>query len=115
LPTANIKTTRTGSNLANGLTLRGDEGTVVRFAGSASTDFAYTGKVGVILDSGYAWDFNGDRLTDATGRIVSWTLQKPGTFTINLTVTDSVGWKSVNATMTAIDRKSTRLNSSHGS
>src|SRR5436309_1813306 len=75
---------------------------VVRFDGSASTDFAYTGKVGVILDSGYAWDFNGDRVTDATGRIVSWTLQKPGTFTINLTVTDSVGWKSANATMTAI-------------
>ena len=102
LPIANIKTNKTGSNIANGLTLRVDEGTVVRFDGSASSDFAYTGKVGVILDSGYAWDFNGDRLTDATGRIVSWTLQKPGTFTINLTVTDSVGWKSVNATMTAI-------------
>ncbi len=102
LPTANIKTNRTGGNIANGLTLRVDEGVVVRFDGSASTDFAYTGKVGVILDSGYAWDFNGDRLTDATGRIVSWTLQKPGTFTINLTVTDSVGWKSANATMTAI-------------
>src|SRR5438128_549355 len=102
LPTANIKTNRTGGNIANGLTLRVDEGAVVRFDGSASTDFAYTGKVGVILDSGYAWDFNGDRLTDATGRIVSWTLQKPGTFTINLTVTDSVGWKSANATMTAI-------------
>src|SRR3989475_125840 len=102
LPTANIKTNKTGSNIANGLTLRVDEGTVVRFDGSASTDFAYTGKVGVILDSGYAWDFNGDWLTDATGRIVSRTLQKPGTFTINLTVTDSVGWKSANATMTAI-------------
>src|SRR3989449_221850 len=102
LPNANIKTNKTGSNIADGLTLCVDEGTVVRFDGSASTDFAYTGKVGVILDSGYAWDFNGDRLTDATGHIVSWTLQKPGTFTINLTVTDSVGWKSVNATMTAI-------------
>jgi len=102
LPTANIKTNKTGSNIANGLTLRVDEGTVVKFDGSASTDFAYTGKVGVILDSGYAWDFNGDWLTDATGRIVSRTLQKPGTFTINLTVTDSVGWKSANATMTAI-------------
>src|SRR5256885_8563825 len=76
-----------------------------------STLFPYTtlfrsGKNGVILDSGYAWDFNGDRKTDATGKIVSWTLQKPGNFTVNLTVTDSVGWKSV-------DRKSTRLNSSH--
>src|SRR5207245_2005957 len=78
------------------------QGTLGRFDGSGSTDLAYVGKNGVILDSGYAWDFNGDRATDATGRIVTWTLRKPGNFTINLTVTDSVGWKSVNATMTAI-------------
>ena len=102
LPVANIKTNKTGGNIANGLTLRVDEGTVVRFDGSASTDAAYTGKAGVILDPGYAWDFDGDRITDVTGRIVTRTLQKPGSFTINLTVTDSVGWKSVNATMTAI-------------
>src|SRR2546427_10407526 len=87
LPNANIKTNGTGSNIANGLTLRVDEGVVVRFDGSASTDFAYTGKVGAILDAGYAWDINGDRLKDATGRIVSWTLRKPRTFTINLTAT----------------------------
>ena len=102
IPIANIKTNITGSAIQNGRTLRVNEGTVVRFDGSASTDLAYVGKNGVILDSGYAWDFNGDRVTDATGRIVTWTLQKPGNFTINLTVTDSVGWKSVNATMTAI-------------
>src|SRR5881396_1365959 len=102
LPIANIKTNITGSAIQNGRTLRVNEGTVVRFDGSASTDLAYVGKNGVILDSGYAWDFNGDRKTDATGRIVSWTLQKPGNFTVNLTVTDSVGWKSVNASMTAI-------------
>src|SRR5438876_2081862 len=102
LPIANIKTNITGSTIQNGRTLRVNEGTVVRFDGSASTDLAYVGKNGVILDSGYAWDFNGDRKTDATGRIVSWTLQKPGNFTVNLTVTDSVGWKSVNASMTAI-------------
>ena len=102
IPVANIKTNRTGSGIWNNLTLRVDEGTVVRFDGSASTDLAYPGKNGVILDSGYAWDFNGDRKTDATGKIVSWTLQKPGNFTVNLTVTDSVGWKSVNATITAI-------------
>ena len=102
IPIANIKTNITGSAIQNGRTLRVNEGTVVRFDGSASTDLAYVGKNGVILDPGYAWDFNGDRVTDATGRIVTWTLQKPGNFTINLTVTDSVGWKSVNATMTAI-------------
>ncbi len=102
LPIARIKTNITGGAIQNGQTLRVNEGTVVKFDGSASTDLAYVGKNGVILDSGYAWDFNGDRATDATGRIVTWTLQKPGNFTINLTVTDSVGWKSVNATMTAI-------------
>jgi len=102
LPIANIKTNLTLGLIMNGRTLRVNEGTVVKFDGSASTDLAYVGKNGVILDSGYAWDFNGDRATDATGRIVTWTLQKPGNFTINLTVTDSVGWKSVNATMTAI-------------
>jgi len=101
IPIANITTNRT-SGIANGKTLRVDEGTIVRFDGGASTDLAYPGKAGVILDSGYAWDFNGDRITDATGRVVSRTLQKPGSFTVNLTVTDSVGWKSVNATMTAI-------------
>src|SRR5438445_8049288 len=61
LPTATIKPNTTGSNIANGLTLRVDEGTVVRFDGSASTDFAYTGKVGVILDSSTPCDVSRNR------------------------------------------------------
>lgn len=101
-PIAKIRTNRTGSAPANGRTLNVDEGTVVRFDGGLSTDLAYPGKNGVILDSGYAWDFDGDRITDATGRIVNWTLRKPGQFTVNLTVMDSVGWKGANATMTLI-------------
>ena len=105
LPLAKIRTNRTGTGSANGLTLRVDEGISVRFDGGLSTDLAYIGtpnKTGVILGTGYSWDFDGDRVADATGRIVNWTFRKPGQFTVNLTVTDSVGWKSVNATMTAI-------------
>src|SRR5207249_3143017 len=47
LPIANIKTNITGSAIQNGRTLRVNEGTVVRFDGSASTDLAYVGKNGV--------------------------------------------------------------------
>ncbi len=102
LPIARIRTNRTGSGSANGGTLSVNEGIPVRFDGGLSTDLAYPGKNGVILNSGYSWDFNGDRIADASGRIVNWTFRTPGRFFVNLTVTDSVGWKSVNATMTAI-------------
>jgi len=100
LPHARIRTNRTGGGAFTG-TLRVDEGIVVRIDGGLSTDLAYPGKDGKILDSGYSWDFDGDRVSDATGRVVNWTFRKPGQFTVNLTVTDSVGWKSTNATMTA--------------
>jgi 5-hydroxyisourate hydrolase-like protein (transthyretin family) len=100
-PIAKIKTNRTGSGNANGTALKVDQGTIVKFDGGLSTDLAYLGKNGVILNSGYAWDFNGDRIVDATGRVVNWTFQKPGNFKVNLTVTDSVGWKSINATINA--------------
>lgn len=102
LPIAKIRTNRTGSGSANGLTLRVDQGFPVNFTGALSTDLAYPGKNGVILNSGYAWDFDGDRAVDATGRTLTWTFPKPGNFTVNLTVTDSVGWKGANATMTAM-------------
>jgi hypothetical protein len=101
-PVARIKTNRTGGGNANNTTLKVDEGVLVKFDGGLSTDLAYVGKDGVILNSGYSWDFNGDRIADAVGRIVNHTFPKPGNFTVNLTVTDSVGWKSVNATLTAI-------------
>ncbi|MCI4371088.1 MAG: PKD domain-containing protein [Thermoplasmata archaeon] len=102
LPIARIRTNRTGAGSANGLTLKVDEGIPVRFDGGLSTDLAYPGKNGVILDAGYSWDFDGDHIADATSRVVNWTFRKPGRFTVNLTVTDAVGWKSTNATMTAI-------------
>ncbi len=102
VPVASIRTNRTGSTSANGLTLKVDEGIQVRFDGGLSTDLAYPGKTNPIPNSGYSWDFNGDHIADATGRIQNYTFPKPGQFKVNLTVTDSVGWKSTNATMTAI-------------
>src|SRR6266545_6054028 len=102
LPIARFKTNRTVGDSATGATLKVDEGIPVKFDGGLSTDVAYPGKNGTILDGGYSWDFNGDRIADATGRIVTHTFPKPGNFTVNLTVTDSVGWKSANASMTAI-------------
>lgn len=103
-PIAQIRTNRTSGN-ANGTTLQVDEDIPIRFDGGFSSDLAYLGspdKPGVILATGYAWDFNGDGVTDATTRIVNHTFATPGEFTVNLTVTDAVGWKSVNATLTAI-------------
>jgi len=82
------------------VTLKVDQGIEVASTRS-STDLAYPGKDGKILDSGYVWDFNGDRVTDRTGRVQNYTFPKPGLFKVNLTVTDSVGWKGANATMTA--------------
>jgi len=99
-PVADFRTNRTGSGSAAGANLAFDQGATVRFDGSLSSDQAYAGKAGIIPNAGYAWDFNGDRITDATGRIVNWTFNKPGQFTLNLTLTDGVGWKGANASMT---------------
>ena len=100
-PVARIRTNRTGSASANGVTLKVDQGIEVRFDGGLSTDLAYPGKDGKILDSGYVWDFDGDGKVDRTGRIQNYSFPKPGLFKVNLTVTDSVGWKGANATMRA--------------
>ena len=100
-PTADFRTNRTGSGSAVGTALQINEGSVVRFDGSMSSDVAYPGKAGVIPNSGYAWDFNGDNITDATGRVVNWTFNKPGRFNVTLKVTDGVGWTSANATLVA--------------
>jgi PKD repeat protein len=100
-PVGRIRTNRTGTGNANGTTLRVDEGIPVSFSGILSQDLAFPGKNGVILNSGYAWDFDGNGTVDATGRNVTHTFDKPGVFRVNLTVTDSVGLKGTNATMTA--------------
>jgi hypothetical protein len=95
-PIARFRTNRTGPGNVNGQTLKVDQGIQVRLYGDLSTDLAYPGKNGVILDSGYAWNISGEK---ATGRTVDWTFRKAGWIWVNLTVTDSVGWKSRNATL----------------
>ena len=95
-PIARFRTNRTGAGNVNGQTLKVDQGTAVRLVGDLSSDLAYPLKNGVILDAGYAWDFSGDK---STGRTVDWTFRKAGWIYVNLTVTDSVGWKSANATL----------------
>lgn len=103
-PTANFRTNLTGSSSAVGTTLRINESATVRFDGSLSSDTAYTNKSGVIPNSGYAWVINNDNssIPAATGRVVNWTFSTPGWYNIELNVTDSVGWKGTNATMTVI-------------
>lgn len=101
LPVGKIRTNRTGSGEATG-TLRINQDQTVRFDGGLSTDLAYAGRAGYILNGGYAWDFDGDGTRDAVGRVVNWTFDKPGSFQVNLTVTDSVGWKAPNATLTVV-------------
>ena len=59
-------------------------GQSVRFDGSASTD-----RDGTI--SSYAWDFNGDGKTDATGMEAAWTFVEAKTYTVTLSVVDSDG------------------------
>jgi len=99
-PTADFKTNLTGSGSAIGTHLHVNQGAVIRFDGGLSTDQAYPGKAGVILNSGYAWDFNQDNITDATGRVANGTFSKPGIFLVNLTVTDAVGNKAANVSLT---------------
>gem|GEM_PF-7041189 len=42
----------------------------------------------------YAWDFDGDGVTDAEGVRVTHAYEKPGTYTVKLTVTDENGAKA---------------------
>jgi uncharacterized caspase-like protein len=59
-------------------------GQSVRFDGSASTD-----RDGTV--SSYAWDFNGDGKTDASGVEATWTFVEAKTYTVTLSVIDSDG------------------------
>jgi len=59
-------------------------GQSTRFDGSASTD-----RDGTI--SSYAWDFNGDGKTDATGVEATWSFVEAKTHTVTLSVVDSDG------------------------
>jgi PKD repeat protein len=59
-------------------------GLPVGFDGSASRDFD-----GQIVD--YAWDFDADGRTDATGPAAVWVFRASGSYSVSLTVTDDGG------------------------
>jgi len=59
-------------------------GDPILFDGTSSADFD-----GEIVS--FAWDFDGDGATDATGAIAEHTFTAPGTYSISLTVTDDGG------------------------
>jgi len=108
-PVAQVRTNRTSGN-ANGTTLRLPQDIEVRFDGGFSTDVIFNGSAipGVIFDgvstsqSGYAWDFEGNGIADSFLKQPRFTWTKPGNYTLNLTITDSVGHKGVNATLQVI-------------
>ncbi len=102
-PIANFKTNYTGTGSAIGATLRINASTTVKFDASLSTDLAYPGKSGVILNPGFKWVFDNTSIPTSTGRNVSWTFAKAGWFVVKLNVTDAVGQTGlVNATMIVV-------------
>lgn len=59
-------------------------GEAIQLDGSTSTDADGT-------ISSYQWDFNGDGITDQTGRTATWQYMVSGAATVRLTVTDNRG------------------------
>ncbi len=114
-PVAQIRTNRTSGN-ANGTTLRLPEDIEVKLDGGFSSDVIYNGSAipGKIFDgvstpqSGYSWDFDGNGIADSFGKAPKHAWDKPGRYTVNLTITDSVGHKSVNATLIVIANDTTK-------
>ncbi len=112
-PVAVIKHNKTSAPSTNGMTLRLPEDTPLRFDGSASTDLIFPGadinaNDKIPDDGGYAWDFDGDNITDRTQKLTPYVFEKPGQYNMALRVTDWVGHVSVNATMTVIANDTTK-------
>ena len=112
-PVAVIKHNKTSSSNTNGTTLRLVEDAPIRFDGSASTDLIFPGadinaNDKIPDDGGYAWDFNGDNITDRTQKLTPYVFDRPGQYNMTLRVTDWVGHVSVNATMVVIANDTTK-------
>ena len=114
-PSAVIKHNKTSAANANGTTLRTTEDTPIRFDGSASSDtisLNVTDRQGLILDTpnanGYNWDFDGDGIVDSTAKSPAHSFEKPGDYTLSLQTIDSVGHKSVNATLRVVVNDTTK-------
>ncbi len=88
---------------ANGTTLGVNESIMTRFDSLRSIDKTYLSYDGSIARA--HWDFNGDGIEDGVqspGKIVNHSFETPGNFTLKMWVFDSVGHRSVNATMQII-------------
>jgi len=88
---------------ANGTTLRVNTSQMTRFDSLRSIDKTYLTYDGSIASA--HWDFNGDGIEDGVqspGKIVNHSFETPGNFTLKMWVFDSVGHRSVNATMQLI-------------
>lgn len=100
-PIARLWTNRSsGGSNANGTTLRVNTSMITRFDSLRSIDKTYLSYDGSIASA--HWDFNGDGIEDGVqspGKIVNHTFETPGNFTLKMWVFDSVGHRSVNATM----------------
>lgn len=68
----------------------------VRFDAGGSTD--PDGRI-----DRYAWDFDGDGRTDATGRTINFTYVSAGTYTVSLTVTDDDGATNATSRRISVD------------
>ena len=105
-PVAKIWTNRSAGDStkdANGTTLRVNESMLFRLDATRSTDKTYSTYTGTVAEA--HWDFNGDGIEDnvpSPGKITNYSYEKPGTYTLKMWVIDSVGHRSVNATMTLI-------------
>jgi len=83
-----------------------DEGQSVNFDASGSTDNDAV--------ASYAWDFDGDGTTDATGVNPTHSFANPGTYDVTLTVTDGAG-NTDDATVTVTVRDVTAPTADAGS
>ncbi|MGD8505569.1 MAG: PKD domain-containing protein [Candidatus Bathyarchaeota archaeon] len=74
-----------------------DVGALVTFNASRSYD-----RDGTIVS--YKWDFGNDNVTTLTNPIITHVYMAPGTYTVNLTVTDNDGlWHSTTKSLTVIE------------
>ncbi|MCJ2562798.1 MAG: PKD domain-containing protein, partial [Candidatus Thermoplasmatota archaeon] len=82
---------------ANGQTIDVNESMAIKFDSVESTDLMYGSTEGKIKD--WKWDLEGDGIWDRFVSSFTYSYGSPGNYTVNLTVADSVGHWSSNATV----------------
>ncbi len=82
---------------ANGETIDVNESMAIKFDSVESTDLMYGSTEGEVKD--WKWDLEGDGIWDRFVSSFTYSYGSPGNYTVNLTVADSVGHWSSNATV----------------